>query len=47
MIQRGKELARDNDESPEFLRQLVSNLELEWDDSYSKTVDNLNNLKGG
>ena len=46
MIQRGKELARHGDESPEFLSGLVSNLETEWDDSYSKTIENLNNLKG-
>lgn len=46
MIQRGKELTRDGEQSPEFLQELVSKLELEWDDSYSKTVENLNNLKG-
>lgn len=46
MIQRGKELAKESDQTPEFVNELVSNLETEWKDAYSKTVDNLNQLRG-
>lgn len=46
MIQKGKELVRDKEQIPEFLSELVTTLESEWDDAYSKTTVNLNNLKG-
>lgn len=46
MIQQGKELAKDTEQTPEYLSDLVTNLESEWNDAYSKTVENLNNLKG-
>lgn len=46
MIQRGKELAKESDQTPGFVNELVSNLETEWKDAYSKTVDNLNQLRG-
>lgn len=45
LIQRGKQLARDSEQSPEFLGDLIKNLEQEWEDSYSKTIENLNRLK--
>jgi len=46
MIHRGKELAKESEQPPEFLGDLVTSLEREWDEAYSKTVDNLNTLKG-
>lgn len=46
MIQKGKELIRDKEQIPEFLSELVTTLESEWEDAYSKTTVNLNNLKG-
>ena len=46
MIHRGKELVRESDHTPEFLGQLVSSLENEWEEAYSKTVNNLDTLKG-
>lgn len=46
MIQRGRELAKESDQTPEFVNELVSNLETEWNDAYSNTIENLNQLKG-
>lgn len=46
MLQRGKELTKDVENSPDFIQDLVSDLESKWEDTYSETVQNLNELKG-
>lgn len=46
MIQRGRELVKESDQTPEFVSELVSNLETEWKEAYSKTIENLNQLRG-
>lgn len=46
MIHRGKELTKESEQSPESVDELVTTLKNEWEEAYSKTVDNLSVLKG-